>query len=296
MHDYLRAIGFSSVQSKAEFEKFLKKVEEEPKLDLITDDGIRPALGEKSIEIAENIGITVRGEYDEDGNFFRDYYFPYFKGTEATLNEVVDVEKHSDRCSFVGITDYQEIGVSLIFHLLNMVDYVEYISYAYRDHTSRDISLSALSISGKVLLPLLKTEATLKRDRMKLKDRKSKISAAKNGDQEALDSLTLEDLDLFTMAIRRTQTEDVLSIVETSFMPYGIACDQYSILGTIQDVSQAVNEYTGEKLYILKLECNHLFFDVCINAKDLYGEPLPGRRFKGCIWLQGSVSYNADGQ
>jgi len=30
---------------------------------------------------------------------------------------------------------------------------------------------------------------------------------------------------------------------------------------------------------------------VCINAKDLIGEPEEGRRFKGVIWLQGFVNY-----
>ena len=31
--------------------------------------------------------------------------------------------------------------------------------------------------------------------------------------------------------------------------------------------------------------------DVCINEKDLLGEPKEGRRFKGVIWLQGRLNY-----
>ena len=36
---------------------------------------------------------------------------------------------------------------------------------------------------------------------------------------------------------------------------------------------------------------NELVFDLCINEKDLYGEPAVGRRFKGIIWLQGYINY-----
>ena len=41
----------------------------------------------------------------------------------------------------------------------------------------------------------------------------------------------------------------------------------------------------------MTLNCNELSFDVCINVKDLFGEPKVGRRFKGVVWLQGAVNY-----
>ena len=133
MHDYLRAIGFSSIQTKTEFENILKDIEQNPQMDFITDDGVKPVLGEKSIDFGENIGINVRGEYDEQGEFCRDYYFPYYRSNDVTMNESVSVEKHSDRFSFVGITDHPNIGVSLIFHLLNMVDYVDHMQQMNKD-------------------------------------------------------------------------------------------------------------------------------------------------------------------
>ena len=74
-------------------------------------------------------------------------------------------------------------------------------------------------------------------------------------------------------------------------MPFGIACDEYSVLGTIIDFEDTVNSYTGEELCLLKLECNDLIFDVCINKKDLFGEPAIGRRFQGNIWMQGCVEF-----
>ena len=46
---------------------------------------------------------------------------------------------------------------------------------------------------------------------------------------------------------------------------------------------------TNEKIYCIKLSCNDIIFSVCINENDLIGEPMVGRRFKGNIWMQGSI-------
>ena len=85
--------------------------------------------------------------------------------------------------------------------------------------------------------------------------------------------------------------EDILSIVDSYFMPYGIESDQYSILGEIVDYRMENNKMTGDKICLLTLDCNDLIYDVCINEKDLLGEPAIGRRFKGVIWMQGKVNY-----
>ena len=48
------------------------------------------------------------------------------------------------------------------------------------------------------------------------------MAAAREGDEEAMESLTLEDIDTYSMISKRIMTEDILSIVDTYFMPYGI--------------------------------------------------------------------------
>ena len=48
MHDYLRAVGFSQVDSRESLNRILNFVEDDPEVDFITDDGIKPVLGEKS--------------------------------------------------------------------------------------------------------------------------------------------------------------------------------------------------------------------------------------------------------
>lgn len=54
-------------------------------------------------------------------------------------------------------------------------------------------------------------------------------------------------------------------------MPYGIECDQYSIMGEILDFMTFKNIITGEEICQLTLDCNDMQFDVCINKNDLLG-------------------------
>ena len=122
-------------------------------------------------------------------------------------------------------------------------------------------------------------------------NRNKLIAAARNGDEDAIESLTLEDMDMYSMISRRIMYEDVLSIVDTYFMPYGVECDQYSIMGEILNYQLVENSITNEEIYILTLDCNELTFDICINKEDLVGEPERGRRFRGTIWLQGRINY-----
>ena len=87
----------------------------------------------------------------------------------------------------------------------------------------------------------------------------------------------------------RRQNEDLYSIVDTLFMPFGMATDMYSIIGKILDFSQEENSETGETIVILKIESSDIIFTIAIRKDDLQGEPLIGRRFKGNVWLNGRI-------
>ena len=97
-------------------------------------------------------------------------------------------------------------------------------------------------------------------------------------------------MDTYSLISKRVKTEDVLSIVDTCFMPFGVESDQYSIIGEIRNFKIVENKLTKENIYIINIVCNDLAFDVCINQKDLLGEPAIGRRFKGNIWMQGYLN------
>lgn len=292
MHDYLRAIGFSQLKKNKDVRDVLNLVTLRPTAEYVSssvgEDGV---FGEKAREFSKRMGISIRGEYDENGQFQTGYYFPYFKGSQCTLKEEVTIEKQADKDAYSGICDNVKIGVSLIFHLLNMADYMDYLEFHKGSLFYAPVYLTGLSISGKVILPLIKTEEDRRQRRDDSVSRDRMLAAARDGDQEAIESLTLEDIDLYAAISRRAKREDVLTIVESYFMPYGIACDHYSIMGDILSVEQVQNSLTDEYVYILTLKCNDLILEVCINKVDLLGEPLPGRRFRGVVWVQGTVDF-----
>ena len=129
---------------------------------------------------------------------------------------------------------------------------------------------------------------TVKKNRQ---ERRNLLAAARQGDEEAIETLTTEDMDTYNAIHHRARTEDIFQIVDTYFMPYGVECDQYSVLGEIVAVRMTQNDITGEQIYVLTICCNELTFDVAINIMDLFGEPQAGRRFKGIIWLQGQINF-----
>lgn len=118
------------------------------------------------------------------------------------------------------------------------------------------------------------------------------MALARQGDEQAMESLTLSDIDTYTDIARRIVKEDVFSLVDSFFMPFGIETDKYSVLGEIVNVSKPVNPVTGEDLYLLRVVVSDMEFDICMNKADLLGEPEVGRRFKGNIWLQGIINFN----
>ncbi|MFA9378131.1 MAG: DUF3881 family protein [Lachnotalea sp.] len=291
MHSYLRAIGFSDIKKKKELDKLIQSAIKKPDQKEMAEIVEGSLFTEISKEFTKSVGINIRGEYNEDNEFSTNYYYPYFKGKGITTYEDVSVEKHAEKESYAGICDDVKVGVSLIFYLQNVTQYINEKRLGALSKPNISITLSALSTKGTILLPIGKNEVQIKNTKDASNNRNSLIAAARNGDEDAIESLTLEDIDTYSMISKRILSEDVFTIVDSYFMPYGIECDQYSILGEIIDVDEEVNNITKEELYIMTLNTNTLAFDVCINKKDIIGEPAVGRRFKGVIWMQGKINF-----
>ena len=287
MHKFLRSIGFSNIRKK-DLEIILKDIIDRPELMKTTRDSEGNEFAELSRSYAPNVGIMVRGTYQEDDSFEMDYYYPYLLGTSITTQEQIEVEKHAEKESYAGVCDELNLGVTLIFYLQNVADYLS----EHNRHKSRvdyGAMLAGLSTEGKILVPIQETVAKEKAHVQKNDERNQLMAQAREGDEDAIESLTLEDMDTYAILSQRILKEDILSIVKSTFMPYGIESDQYSILGEIVDYTSMENQFTHEKIYGLKVYCNDIIFDVCINEQDLLGEPDIGRRFKGNIWMQGSL-------
>lgn len=291
MHKFMRAIGFSGLTDRREQQKLITDIVLNASHRSYTSNGEETILAEFCEDFAKDMGIAVCGEFDENDKFTYDYFYPYLRGTGITSCEDVSVERHADKESYAGVCDDIKVGVSLIFYLQNMVPYVKAQYENVLPIRGTTLTLSGLSLKGNIILPISKNDMQKQKVQKASKNRNQLIDAARKGDEDAIESLTLEDMDTYTTISRKILTEDVFSLVDTYFMPYGVECDQYSIMGEILDISLRVNKITREEIYVMHLSCNDLQFDVCINKKDLYGEPQVGRRFKGIIWLQGYINY-----
>ena len=158
------------------------------------------------------------------------------------------------------------------------------------DRARISTSFSALSLGGTVMLPIKKNPKEMEKIQKASADRNKRIIAAKNGDEEAIEQLTLEDIDTYSAISKRILKDDIFTLVDSYFMPYGAECDHYSVLGEIEDYRIEQNHMTDEEVYIIDLNCNNMPITICINKEDLLGEPMVGRRFRGNIWLQGQIS------
>ena len=293
LHKYLRAIGFSKFSNKKELKELLTNVvvKSTSRAYTIGEDEIM--LGEFCKDFAEGMGIAVCGEFNEDNDdkFIYDYYYPYLRGTGITSGEDVSVERHAAKESYAGVCDDIKVGVSLIFYLQNRIPYIKAQAQGRLPIKGTTLTMSALSISGTIMMPIMKDENQKQRIQNESRNRTNLIAAARRGDEDAIETLTLEDMDMYTTISRKIQKEDVFSLVDTYCMPYGVECDQYSVLGEITECRTVKNTVTGEEIYQMSLYCNELTFDLCINTADLFGEPQVGRRFKGVIWLQGFINF-----
>ncbi len=291
MHKYLRAIGFSTLTDRKKLKELLTDVVLNADKRSYTTNQEDVMLGEFCKNFANGMGIAVCGEFDDGDKFTYDYYYPYLSGTGITSCEDVSVERHAAKDSYAGICDDLKVGISLIFYLRDMIPYVKAQSAGRLPIRGTTLTLSGLSISGTIVMPIMKDEEQKLKVQRDSANRNSLLAAARKGDEEAIETLTLEDMDMYTAISRRIQSEDIFSLVDTYFMPYGVECDQYSVMGEIMEMRLVTNKMTGEKIYVLTICCNELTFDVSINIIDLYGEPQVGRRFKGVIWLQGLINF-----
>ena len=291
MHKFLRAVGFSQYTEKKQVQKLIRDIIIHADERSYTTVGKKTLVAEFDRNFAEDIGIAVCGEFDEDDTYSFDYYLPYLRSDLVSTAEDISIERHAAKESYAGICDDPKVGVSLIFYLQNMISYLKLQGEGKIPAKGTSLNLSALSCQGTIMMPIQKTEWQKKKIAKDAVQRNRLIQAARGGDEEAMESLTLEDMDTYTSISRKIQKADIFSLVDTYFMPYGVECDQYSVLGGITDMKLVTNGLTGEKVHILTLCCNDLNLKVAINSIDLLGEPAVGRRFKGSVWLQGQVNF-----
>lgn len=293
MHSYFRAIGFSKLKNKSEQNKLITAAlnDASDKREIEIGSGTR--LLQFNRNFGCGLGISIIAELDEDGTISIDHSFPYCSGSHTINQPEIQIESHNDKEAFSGISDDYNLGITLIYAIQNPVDYIRsnWLNNYYR--IPKKVKFGSLSLDGKILYGVHLEEMAFPYEKQPIsnKERRKLIAKAKNGDLDAIEHLTLDEMDTYSLISKRIREEDLYTVVETYFMPYGIDNEQYSILGIIQKIEQLTNEFSDELVYNLTVVCNDFTLNVAINSLDLQGEPKVGRRFKGIIWLQGQVDF-----
>lgn len=298
MHKYFRAIGFSQqlkagdtynlideVLDKAEHRAYITDPQDEDSM-----------LTELRLDFGNGYGICAVGVFDEENDFNCEALFPYFISESVSSLEQVSVEERIEGHTFAGVVDDLSVGTTLIFRLINSVEFLKYGAPQMKQMPGTYVCLSGLCIGGTVMLPILKTEEEIEDSREKDIARRNLMNMARSGDEDAMKNLTMQDMDMYAVIMDKLQEDDIYTIVDSTFMPTGVECDLYSVLGEIQRCVLTKNPETGEMVWILTVMCGNLLFKICINDKDLYGEPAAGRRFKGVVWMQGVVTFPEEGK
>ena len=81
---------------------------------------------------------------------------PFFCGKAISTTEPAEVEKHAEKESYAGICDEVRIGVTLIFYLQNVVDYLAVKKTKGYMNLEEGVILGALSPRGKYCFPFIK--------------------------------------------------------------------------------------------------------------------------------------------
>ena len=164
MHQYLKAIGFDNIRTREDLMNILEDVRERFTQQTI----VSYSPGEDFCEIRKDygqcMGISLCGALDENEVFQPDYYFPYFQGSGISTYSEIAVERKIEKEQYVGMCEDSRIGISLIFTLQNGIEYMREHQAGFVENLTTSITLSGLSLSGMLLLPVVKDERHLKNE------------------------------------------------------------------------------------------------------------------------------------
>ena len=282
MHEFLRSIGFKSFRTKKQLNELTDWVIEKPDQLSVVSVNAEQNLAVAEREIPGHAGVSVVGEIDERGVLVPEYYFPFISSTFISSNAQLSYEKQAAKDSYIGMCEDYRMGMALIFTVRNLIDIV-------RNETG--------ALLGKpfneVALPILETEKVLDTRDGKTELERKLLSEASNGDPDALDKLTRQEMMRYKNVMDHLHDTDIFTMVNSFFMPHGMESDRYYVMGDIEAVQLFENPMTREHYYRMKIRANGMEMILAINQTDLLGIPAPGRRIKCHGWLLGEMKKHA---
>ena len=289
-HTFLRSIGFDSVKNRDHEKALVDWVLENPsRMSVVSlDRESNLAMAEKDVN--GHAGIAVVGEIGESGGLVPEYYFPYLSSTHISSTAPLSYEKTATRDGFSGMCEDDRLGLALIFDVKNVPDVIRDQQDLQLGNASfQRVMLSMLLREATVLLPIGAKKSVPANSRRSFE--KNLTEAEEQGDLEAVGRLAREEMLRFGRAIQRIRETDVLTVVESFFMPYGMESYSYYFLGDILSSALILNEITKERFYRMVISVNGVEFTAAVSENDLQGVPTAGLRLKAKGMLMGEFSH-----
>ena len=295
MNSYLEAIGFKSIRNREQVEALSKDaiLHYDQRRIYINEQGAFVGIFMKGY--GPDLGIVVTGEFDRNENFHPSSTTPYLHSDKISSTSYIEIEKKRAGEEYAGCLDDFHFGTAVVFHVINSGEYM--CSRKMRGKSQKEkpklypgnVCLSALSIEGRVILPVLKNQFETEEIRLRTEKHADLSEKARKGDEDALDELAEYEYDVMEEVQKRIHQEDLLTIVDTTLFPNGMEADQYRVVGTILDCQSVKNSKTEENVWQMTLRVCGVLIRLAIHESSLLGYPKPGRRFRGDIWLAGEI-------
>ena len=125
MNLYIKAIGFEQVDSDFEEQMIHAGILDSLEKGLVIKNN-ELNRGAVIVRISESTGLYIYGRF-KDKEFIYEYYFPFVIGRTRCDNDEITIERHLDKESYAVVCDESKTGVTLIFYLQNVMDYLDYI-------------------------------------------------------------------------------------------------------------------------------------------------------------------------
>lgn len=307
LHTYLSAVGYDPITRQSDIDAvldgFVSTAVRENRIDIDENNPLPEGLYEARIRqrllsdaLGNDVGaVVIRGLYDPaKKSFERQFYYPEIVGRSYD-NVVTDVELEMERDRDIYLVHCDSIGNELepIFFLSNSFDFVKEYGRV-ESIKSCNVVLGGLSVEGKIILPINKTDEQISKQHTDFRKRIGLVQEIKGGNQDAASQLAMIDYDAIADICRRVQNSDIYSVVDSSFVPSGMECDTYKVVGNIIYSELITNSITGGQVYYMDLECNNERLSIAINDQSLMGTPVEGLRFVGRVWLQGRICKSND--
>lgn len=292
MHEYLRAIGLASVQTKKQLKMLTDWVLEAPDRFRTAETNGEDAIAVAERHVADTAGVAVVGTVNESGNLIPEYYFPYLDSSLLSSDAPLSVEKQTAKNGYIGMADDERLNLSLIFSVRNVTDAARYLNEdPFANREFKTVSLTLLASDAMVILPISSREHVLKAREERAKRQSAFLKDINSGDEKAFERFAAASVNRFEKMMKMIENSDVYSVVESFFMPHGMESDRYYFLGTITSCREVRNHVTNERFYALNIDVNGVEFALAVHEDDLVGAPAEGLRIRGHAWMAGELRY-----